>query len=355
MFKCDFDPEYLCMLLPLFYQQMLYAWFEYRSLATKINPWEIRRKTIVFNKEILIGKQYAKGSYLRWFDSGIKQINDLYDKKGNLYPISYLQEKYSINIDTLAHNSLISAIPPSWKNAIKNVTINPEAIHFDELPHFHINGKPIPITLLNNKSIYWSLIKQKTKPPISKNIWSSLFNINESKWSFIFKIPYEVTYETQIQSFIYKIILRIFPCNWYVSKFDPNVDEICSFCSEATDDLCHYFYDCRLCVHFWNSVKDWLRHRFNIGNIDEYINKQSVILGLFSSVENVSAVNFILLYAKWFIYLKKNNNVYRIDIQEFLNLLRSKLEINIMVARHQNNNILISKMSPLISLLEQPT
>ena len=148
---------------------------------------------------------------------------------------------------------------------------------------------------------------------------------------------------------------EIIYCKENTNFFDPTVDEICSFCSEATDDLCHYFYDCRLCVHFWNSVKDWLRHKFNIGNIDEYINKQSVILGLFSNVENVSIVNFILLYAKWFIYIKKNNNVHTIDIQEFLHLIRSKLEINVMVARHQNNNILISKMSPSISLLEQPT
>ena len=62
------------------------------------------------------------------------------------------------------------------------------------------------------------------------------------------------------------------------AKFDPNVDEICSFCSEATDDLCHYFYDCRLYFHFWNSVKDWLGHKFNIGNIDEYINIKMALI-----------------------------------------------------------------------------
>ena len=86
-----------------------------------------------------------------------------------MYPVSYLEDKFSLHIDILSYNSLVSAIPSSWKRAIKNIPIECNAISFDELPHFDTNGKVIPVTLINNRSVYWKLIKEITQPPISQS------------------------------------------------------------------------------------------------------------------------------------------------------------------------------------------
>ena len=96
MLRCDFDPENLSISWPLFYYQMLFSWFYFKSTIPHISPWDIRRKVIIFNKDVLIGKLYASHKFLEWFHKGIKQIHDLYDRKGILHPVSYLENKYFI-------------------------------------------------------------------------------------------------------------------------------------------------------------------------------------------------------------------------------------------------------------------
>ena len=257
LFKCNLDPEFLCTEWPLFYHQMLFSWFHLKKIDYLLSAWNIRRECLIYNKNIVIGNRYACGRYLTWFQAGLRQVHDLYDDRGNLHSIPYLEEKYSLQIDILSYNSLTSAIPSIWKRAIKNIPVSSNAISHSELPHLYINKKETPISLISNQSVYWKLITNITQPPISQNAWNSLFG-DSIMWSFIFKIPYEVTYDTKLQSFQYKILLRIFPCNWYVSKFDKTVENICSFCHESTDDICHYFYDCLICRSFWDDTNTGL-------------------------------------------------------------------------------------------------
>ena len=247
LFKCDLDPEYLYINWPLFYHQMLYAWFHFKGITFEVTPWNLRRKSFIYNKDVLIANSYVRGIYVYWFNAGIRQIHNLFDERGYLIPISVLEASYRIHIDVLSYNSLVSSIPSSWKRCIKNVPIIPTAISYIELPHFPFNNEDVPITLINNKSVYWKLVRVITQPPISLIAWDTLFDETHNDWSCIFRIPYLVTYDSKIQSFQYKILLRIFPCNWYVSKFDRSVDKVCAFCNENVDDLCHYFYECRIC------------------------------------------------------------------------------------------------------------
>ena len=351
LFKCNLDPEFLCTTWPLFYHQMLFAWFHFKSVDCKITPWNIRRECLIYNKNITIGDRYARGRYLPWFQAGLRQIHDLYDYKGNAYPVSFLEEKYSIQIDILSYNSLISAIPNDFKMAIRNIPVASNAINHSELPHINVNKKEIPLTLISNQCVYWRLIKDITQPPISQISWNSLFveNIN---WPCIFKIPYDVTYDTKIQSFQYKILLRIFPCNWYVSKFDQNVDRICIFCQEATDDICHYFFDCQFCRHFWEYLQNWLRLKLAINDTSSLINRKNVVLGLVSESNDRLIINFILLHAKWFIIIKKLGKANSLHAIEFFNMLRIKVDVNLTIARHQSNQSMIPKMSALLSLLD---
>ena len=351
LFKCNLDPEALCITWPLFYHQMMYAWFHFKNTEFVLSPWNIRRECLVYNKNIVIGNRYGCGKYLMWFQAGLRQIHDLYDNKGTPYPITYLEEKYSIHIDILSYNSIISAIPSDWKQAIRNIPVASNAINHSEQPHFNVNRTETPIFLLSNQCVYWKLIKNITQPPISINAWNSLFG-EDIVWSCVFKIPYAVTYDTQLQSFQYKILLRIFPCNWYVSKFDRNVRIICSFCHEVTDDICHYFFECSMCRHFWENLQDWLINKMMIDDMPSLINRKNVILGLCSESNDVSVINCILLHAKWFIFTKKYNKAHSINFIEFVNMLRVKVDINLTISRHQNNQAMSQKMSTLLSLLD---
>ena len=101
-----------------------------------------------------------------------------------------------------------------------------------------------------------------------------------------------------------------------------------------------------------------MNRKLNIQNVDIYINRKSVILGLCpnieprSSIEHKYTINFIILYAKWFIHIKKKSNVQTVHISEFFNMLKTKLYINFIVAKHQNNEYFASRMYALIAIYE---
>ena len=92
-----------------------------------------------------------------------------------------------------------------------------------------------------NRNIYEICVSKIITPPISNRYWGDRFLVDQSQWAKIYRSPYEVSYDTRLQSFHYKIMLRIFPCNNYVAKFDRSVQKSCSLCPNVVDDLCHFF------------------------------------------------------------------------------------------------------------------
>ena len=184
----------------------------------------------------------------------------------------------------------------------------------------------------------------------SLQAWDLLFG-NETDWSKIFKIPYDVTFDTRMQSFQYKILLRIFPCNWYVSKFDRSVEKICHFCDQGIDDICHFFFDCSLCAHFWDNLHSWIAENLGTDVLIQEFSRKDVILGVCTNNEHYHTINFIILYAKFFISIKKKNEVHTLSLNEFINLIRCKLNLILIVAKNQNNDWIIQKMCRLSTTL----
>ena len=95
-----------------------------------------------------------------------------------------------------------------------------------------------------------------------------------------------------------------------------------------------------------------MAEKLDIEDIDSYINKKTVLLGLCSNVEHEIAVTFFILHAKYFIFIKKINKSSHIHFNEYMNILKSKLETNIVIAKHQQNNTFIQKMSALELVLQ---
>ena len=55
--KCSYNPEDLPVELPLFYRQILYAWFLLKTPPA--NAIDVRRESICFNQFITIGGKYV--------------------------------------------------------------------------------------------------------------------------------------------------------------------------------------------------------------------------------------------------------------------------------------------------------
>ena len=350
-FKCELHHDNLVTTWPLFYKQLLAAWFRLKQLNFKTNAWDIRRQNFIYNCQILIKKQYVRDkTYLQWFDAGIRQIHHLYDQMGNAIPTNTLSQKYSIPIDFIKHNSILKAIPVDWKRCIKNSTVLAGAIKYEELPHFHVGESNKPITLMINRNVYEIFVNKIVTPPISNRYWGDRFLVDQSQWAKIYSSPYEVSYDTRLQSFHYKIMLRIFPCNNYVAKFDRSVQKSCSLCPNVVDDLCHYFYNCSICTSLWNEVNLFLQTKLNVQNS---VCERYVMLGVSTNRISTLAVNFIVLYTKYFIWIKKNSGCTTLAFRELYSMWRYNLNLNINVAKNKGNNEYVRNMSSLFDILNE--
>ena len=78
----------------------------------------IHEESLWNNRFILIEKKPIL--YKNWLKHGIKNLQDLYHDTGVLLSPDQLGQKYDLNINLMSYNSLIKAIPNTWKHLMLN-------------------------------------------------------------------------------------------------------------------------------------------------------------------------------------------------------------------------------------------
>lgn len=69
---------------------------------------------------------------------------------------------------------------------------------------------------------------------------------------------YKATRETKLQSFHFKVLHRIIPCNVYLKQIRIKDAEWCQFCDES-DTIVHFLFICAKIQPFWKAVSTWFR------------------------------------------------------------------------------------------------
>ncbi len=68
-------------------------------------------------------------------------------------------------------------------------------------------------------------------------------NASQKIWERIFEQPFKCCRDKKIQSFQFRIIHRIIPCNQWLKNLTIKKCEQCNYCGE-TDDIPHLFLYC---------------------------------------------------------------------------------------------------------------
>ena len=154
--------------------------------------------------------------------------------------------------------------------------------------------------------------------------WESEYYYATFDWGLINAIPYECTTETYLQSLQFKIIHRYFPCNYILCKWNLLDNNKCAYCN-AVDTLSHYFAECESLRVFWKSLKSWFLRTFefiiNFTPLD-------ILLGIpnYGKNNDIMNLNFVILFAKHFIYSCKKNDM-SIDFYHFQVKLKTRMII----------------------------
>jgi len=159
------------------------------------------------------------------------------------------------------------------------------------------------------KDIYWEHISQISSLPKAETKWKSYLNIEDIHWQDHYVIPFNVSRETSLQSFQYKIFHRFFPCNYTLSIWYKDQNCLCNLCNQ-TDYLEHYFYFCPNVQHLWHAIQKWWK---SILEVTINLNEIYILFGIPNTNTNddsmIDVLNMCILYAKWYIFTCKKDNV----------------------------------------------
>jgi hypothetical protein len=167
-----------------------------------------------------------------------------------------------------------------------------------------IDGTPNSVTLLCSKRVSLMLIERIKSPPTSIEKWIEKFSfLNDNDFKQYFTLAHKAVQDTKLQSFQYKILNRILPCNESLHKMKLKLSSKCDTCKE-TETLEHLLYLCKETKLFWKYLVNWMDS------------------GLYKY--------FIIMHAKWFIYrskLKQEN----IFLMSFLTNLKYHVQIEHLI------------------------
>ena len=255
-----------------------------------------------------------------WYNAGILCIKDLLIEN-RFMSQQELEAKYNINTDFLFYYGIKTAIPCRWLEIISSLSSMDEHTSSPVLT-VQIKGKQVDIRKVTCKQYYWSLVEDIAERPTSYFKWESYYYYASFDWIAINQIPYDCTSETFLQSFQYKIIHRYFPCKYNLHLWNLENNNICVYCNHI-DTLSHYFAECTIVTMFWISVKKWFLRNFEFS-----INctPLDILIGIpnFDKDVNISIFNFVVLFAKYFVYCCKQSNK-PVDFFHFLVKLKTRI------------------------------
>lgn len=130
----------------------------------------------------------------------------------------------------------------------------------------------------------------------------------------------------QLQSFAFKVLYRTIPCRVYLSQIKVVHEETCSRCA-ARDDLCHFFFKCPSVKDFWDSLASWMGGQKRIQDFPDGLTEEEFLLGIVEGEGDHSLLNYIMLYARFYIHKKSIFTAEDPSLFQFLSELKSRLII----------------------------
>jgi len=337
--------------IPSFYRDIYKTWKSMHH-SEPINKISILQENIWLNKHITIdGKSFV---WKKWLQKGIQIIDDLLEDSRQFLSFVNLQKIFGISCSFLEYLQIRQAIPLHWRDTLllDNSTLN----RTHPMP-LYIYSEDIRLDFLklSSQNLYWMEIDILTKKHTINciNRWNTIYNIHETTWSDIFQIPFKSCRETQLQSFQYRIIHRILPCNNWLFNLKIFDTDICSYhyCnSNEKDTIHHYLIACPPVSAFWNSFVTWWNTTLDLLKLCP-LSEENIILGFPGSSHEDIVINYCLILAKFYIYTCKRNQT-SIFFLSFLRILKNKLTIEEEI--HVQNSCLDKFnliWSPLLELL----
>ena len=327
-----------------FYKQVLECWYNFFSKEPE-TYLEIIQEKIQYNKFLKIGEKQLDNSFDFLKQHNILRVVDIIEGNNFMTKVE-LETKMTYGISALFYNSLICAIPQRWKLLIRS-NKKPNNYLEHDISHLRKN-----IVHLKTRDIY-CYFTYTTNLPTSVDKWIEYYPFLETHdWTQLFRLPYQITKEPKLQSFQYCIKNRFVNCNYNLFLWGQIESAQCDICHQI-DTIEHFFYYCNVVNNFWVHVGNLIFEAFEI-RLDYTV--LEILLGIPCRKNTVmSIVNFVILYAKRYIYccwIHQRN----LSINYFTGILKNRIKTEVCICKMSSEthlnvsnlwNVLLVKCSNL--------
>lgn len=320
--------------LPPFYKDMLGAWQKYYAVCP--NSDKAVRAEPLWRNKFLQWKALRRYQVI-WANKGITRINDLI-AHGKIMSARLLEEKYEITLSSRTYKAMVRVIPEEFLDCLEEVDSDVVGAGL-----FVPNGKGdlVDLVEVTVKMVYNVRNWTEARTPTSVKRWQELYDGSEwmdsdGMWDHWRRLPFRLTREVRLQSFHYRLMNRVIPCNLYLHQLRIKDSVECTFCG-GRDDLYHFFYGCQETKVFWASLGKWLRHNSAIVTLPRNISEIEFLLGIIDTDEMDFRLNFLLLFGKFYIYKDKVFGEGRLDPYQFLVELKNVLVMEKMACAREHS------------------
>ena len=281
---------------------------------------DILDEPILHNANI---KRGNKTIYLKeWETLGILKIRDLLDDNSQCIDYNTFKEKYvAPNSNFMLYYGVITAL----KLYINNVKQNPT--RYKKLTCNEVWA----CIRAGNKCVKSKLLEDKILPTSTAK-WNLQFE--RLNWKTIFSNCFKFSSDSQLQWFQVRLLHRILPTKKYLALCNLSDSSFCSFCDQEIETLNHLFWHCGYVQTFWTDFLKLLQEKC-IHCTRLNLNEQLVLFGSSDNIYTDKPINFILLFAKFYIYKCKFQND-RPNIRQFIMQLENRFIIERTLAFKNN-------------------
>ena len=299
----------------LFYKDLAKVWFKFIGYKPK-NFQEFLQQPIFFNNFFTIGKKYISTGFRQWFDNGIHRVSDILNQNSTFQGKDSLENKFNIEINNLQYNQIRSSVAFSLKSIS-----NKESVSKINVPDLCLTN----FKKVSSKIVLQYLTEQQYATSKSQNKWVEYYPFLEKvDWKLIYILPTRILLDTYIITLQFKILHRVFNCNYKLYIWNKIDSPTCHYC-RSIDNLEHYFFHCNESTFFWNHVEEWLKD--SIGFKIKFTLLEILLGFYYIDKKYYYMLNYLIIYGKYYIFQCRSNRK-NPSLRIFLLLVKDRLSLH---------------------------
>lgn len=319
------DPTYT------FLQTIFHSWAKFH--ITEPTTIQQVQEEIIWNNDFL-QIEHRFQTWQKWKHAGIQMVRDLlHTSELRFLTHEEINSKYNMKSTFIEVLQIRAIIPCKWKRLL---TAPPD---FDQhpLPTIKtVDKTQVEIHQASSKRLYSYFIQFKSPKITSQQKWEAALQIpqhdRQDFWTSAYSLPFKLVRETKLQTFQYKVLLRLITCNKYLKNIKIKQDDSCLSCPE-TDTLEHFLFLCPRVQTFWEGTTQWLARE---ADLQFNLTTEEYLFGIPHNSPNATIINAIALYAKFYIHRQNLYHEGKLSVIHFLRELRMKLHTEAFLCQLEN-------------------